>query len=121
MDEEERDEALRREILRRMRSRGLTAGTLAEKLEMPGRRDRFYKALRGVNRITNPTLRLFAEGLDTSVDDLEVSAGVLSESEVRRLRSTPRARDAIQKDRRLNDRQRRILLGLYDEFVDADW
>jgi len=69
---------------------------------------------RGLRRPSADILNALARGLQISAESLYVRAGLLDES---RETSAVDTRLALTLDRRLTERQRRIMLDLYDSFV----
>lgn len=119
MDRAERDQRLRAALRRRMDLEGVTEGQIAARLGDPTKRDRYYKAMSGENRITPGTLKNMADALDLSVEQIQYEAGVMGPDDERRFLALTTARDALAADRRLSPRQRRILIDLYDEMVEG--
>ena len=72
---------------------------------------------RGLRRPSADILNSLARGLQISAESLYVRAGLLDES---REASAVDVRLALSLDRHLTDRQRRIMLDLYDSFVPRD-
>gem|GEM_PF-174645 len=72
---------------------------------------------RGLRRPSADILNSLARGLQISAESLYVQAGLLDES---REASAVDVRLALSLDRHLTDRQRRIMIDLYDSFVPRD-
>lgn len=72
---------------------------------------------RGLRRPSADILNSLARGLQISAESLYVRAGLLDESQES---SAVDVRLALSLDRHLTDRQRRIMLDLYDSFVPRD-
>lgn len=117
-DRDEEDAALTEVIRQRLREAGLTAGALAERLELGAAgRDRFYKALRGERRLTHETLHLLARGLDVPVLVLRQEAGVLTPQERARLSNRISFAEYVNADPLLTPGQRQILIDIHQEFT----
>lgn len=71
---------------------------------------------RGLRKPSAEILQALASGLRISAESLYVRAGLL-EGPVDEPLQGPDARAALMSDRRLSDRQRRIMIDLYDSFV----
>ncbi len=71
---------------------------------------------RGLKKPSAEILQALASGLRISAESLYVRAGLL-EGPVDEPATGPDARTALMSDRRLSDRQRRIMIDLYDSFV----
>lgn len=71
---------------------------------------------RGLKKPSAEILQALASGLRISAESLYVRAGLL-EGPVQDPTPGPDARAALMSDRRLSDRQRRIMIDLYDSFV----
>lgn len=71
---------------------------------------------RGLKKPSAEILQALASGLRISAESLYVRAGLLEES-AGEPPPGPDARTALMSDRRLSDRQRRIMIDLYDSFV----
>lgn len=71
---------------------------------------------RGLRRPSAEILQQIAKGLRISAEQLYVRAGILEETE-RGATEPAEVTLAIMADPRLNDRQRRILLDIYQSFV----
>ncbi|MBK7722327.1 MAG: helix-turn-helix transcriptional regulator [Austwickia sp.] len=71
---------------------------------------------RGLKKPSAEILQALASGLRISAESLYVRAGLLEEPVGGPLPG-PDARTALMSDRRLSDRQRRIMIDLYDSFV----
>jgi transcriptional regulator with XRE-family HTH domain len=65
---------------------------------------------RGLRKPSADILQGIAKGLQVSAESLYVQAGMLEE------RPAPDVVAAIRADRTISDRQRRVLLSIYDEF-----
>lgn len=73
---------------------------------------------RGLRRPSADILQALAKGLEISAESLYVQAGLLDMPDEAARDERPDARAAICADPRLGPRQRRLLLDLYDSFVD---
>ena len=67
----------------------------------------------------NLLLQFVAKGLEISAESLYVQAGLLDMPDEREAADALDTRVAIAADPRLTSRQRRILLDLYDSFVES--
>lgn len=74
---------------------------------------------RGLKRPSAEILQQLAKGLEVSAESLYVKAGILDEHPVSETTTTT-VRDAIAADPKLTDRQRAILLDVYESFVGAE-
>lgn len=72
---------------------------------------------RGLKKPSAEILQALASGLRISAESLYVRAGLLEGPVESDGRAEPDARAALLSDRRLSDRQRRIMIDLYDSFV----
>lgn len=73
---------------------------------------------RGLKKPSAEILQSIAKGLRISAEQLYVHAGLLDAPSAPD--ELPDTRRVIRNDPRLNDRQRKVLLDVYDSFVDAD-
>lgn len=71
---------------------------------------------RGLKRPSAEILQALAKGLQISAEQLYVHAGILDAAD--HVPATIDVRTAIRADARLTDRQRKVLLDVYDSFVD---
>ncbi len=74
---------------------------------------------RGLRRPSADILQALAKGLEISAESLYVQAGLLDMPDEREAADALDTRVAIAADPRLTSRQRRILLDLYDSFVES--
>jgi transcriptional regulator with XRE-family HTH domain len=72
---------------------------------------------RGLKRPSAEILQQLANALRISAESLYVRAGILEEHAVPRMPGLPDVTVAILADPRLSDRQRRVLLDVYESFV----
>ncbi|HRW17727.1 MAG TPA: helix-turn-helix transcriptional regulator [Dermatophilaceae bacterium] len=71
---------------------------------------------RGLKKPSAEILQQIARGLEVSAESLFVRAGILdAESQQREV---PEVLDALAADQRLTDRQRRVLVELYESFLE---
>ena len=114
-------QALRAVIERRMADAGLNIGQLWSRVnrqlvdrgEENTSRDRLYKAMSGARGLTPETLKLIADGLNTTVVSLRREAGVLTPAERRVVEKRVRFEDFIRDDPELSDEAKDVMTRLY--------